>query len=156
MKNILSLFEMGGALGKVWAAAAVAGGAISAALGGWDAGAIALVVAMGMDYLLGIFMGLAGKSPKSTNGGLASNIMFTGLLKKICELLIVWLMVVIEPVLGVDFLRDAAVTGYLVTETLSIVENMAVLGVPMPDIVTKALDLMRAKDSSASNDKGGE
>jgi len=87
MKGIL--MDMSGSLGKIWAAAAVVGGAISAALGGWDAGAIALVVAMGIDYLLGIFLGIAGKSPKSLTGGLSSNIMFTGLLKKICELMVV-------------------------------------------------------------------
>ena len=59
------------------------GGVISTALGGWDAGLIALIIFMGIDYATGILLAAVfKKSKKSKTGALESNAGFKGLLKK--------------------------------------------------------------------------
>jgi len=151
---ILAILGVGDGWAKVWAVFAAIGGVLSVALGGWDAGVIALVIAMGVDFLLGVALGVFGKSPKTKTGKLSSNAMGLGFVKKVCELVVIWLCVVIEPVLNVEFLRDAAVTGYLATEFLSILENMSLLGVPGLSIIKKVLDLLQTKKDNTAT--GGD
>lgn len=143
-----------GAWAKVWAVFAVIGGGLSYMLGGWDSGTSALLVMIGIDFVLGIIVASQNKSTKTKSGGLSSNAMFLGLVKKACEILVIWIMVIIEPVIGVNFLRDAAVTAYLATELLSILENMSLLGVPGLDLIKKVLDLLQSKKDNATS--GGE
>ena len=152
--TVLAILGAGDGWAKVWAVFAAIGGVLSVALGGWDAGVIALVIAMGVDFLLGVALGVFGKSPKTATGKLSSNAMGLGFIKKVCELVVIWLCVVIEPVLNVEFLRDAAVTGYLATEFLSILENMSLLGVPGLSIIKKVLDLLQTKKDNTTT--GGD
>ncbi len=139
-----------GAWAKVWAVFAVVGGGLSYMLGGWDSATYALLVMMVIDFFLGIIIASERKSPKTNSGGLSSNAMFLGIVKKACELIVIWIMVMIEPVIGVDFLRDAAVTGYLATELLSILENMSLLNVPGLDLIKKVLDLLQSKKDNTT------
>ena len=148
--TVLAILGGGDGWAKVWAVFAAIGGGMSYMLGGWDSGTYALLVMIGIDFFLGIIVASQNKSPKTKSGGLSSNAMFLGLVKKACEILVIWIMVMIEPVIGVDFLRDAAVTGYLATELLSILENMSLLNVPGLDLIKKVLDLLQSKKDNTT------
>ncbi|WP_368260577.1 phage holin family protein, partial [Eubacterium callanderi] len=52
-----------------------------------------------------------------------------------------------------NFVRDAVVIAYCVNEMLSIVENMGLMGVPIPEAITKAIEILKKK--SETEDKNG-
>ena len=47
--------------------------------------------------------------------------------------------------IGATYVRDTVVIGFLFNELLSIVENAGLMGIPLPSVVTKALDVLAEK-----------
>lgn len=120
------------------------GAAITWAFGGWDAAMIALLVCISVDYLSGSIVALVfQKSTKTETGAYNSAYGIKGLFKKCLMLLFVLVAVQIDLLLGADYVRDAVCIGFCTNEVLSIVENLGLAGVPMPQAVTKALEQLR-------------
>ena len=46
---------------------------------------------------------------------------------------------------GVDYIREAVIIGFMSNELISIVENVGLMGVPMPAAITKAIDVLQSK-----------
>ena len=129
------------------------GGGIAWLLGGWDMSIAALMGAMGIDFLTGcIVAGVFGKSKKSENGGLESRAGFKGLCRKGMTLLVVLIAASLDRLLGASFIRDAVIVAYLVNELISIAENAALMGVPFPAVLQKAIDILKKK----SDEDGGD
>ena len=126
--------------------AAVAGGAISQAFGGWDAALVTLLLFMAVDYLSGLIVaGVFQASDKSTSGSLSSVACWQGLLKKGMTLVIVLVAARLDIVLGTAFVRDAVVVAYIVNETISIIENAGLMGLPVPDVIMQAIEQLQGK-----------
>ena len=124
----------------------VIGGFLAAAFGGWDAAMAALVTCMAVDFLSGSIVALVfHKSTKSETGSYNSAYGLKGLCKKGLMLLFVLVAVQIDRMLGSDYVRDAVCIGFCSNEVLSIVENLGLAGIPMPDAVTKALEQLQKK-----------
>lgn len=113
-----------------------------------------LVAVMGLDYITGLMCGFRGVSGKSDSGKLTSSAAFKGLLKKAVIILVIFLSALVDRAVemsaGVEFV---AVTGatclwFIASEGLSIVENAAALGVKIPKILQKALEIMRDSDEA--------
>ena len=122
------------------------GGLISWAFGGWDAAMAALLVCMGVDYLSGSIVALVfHKSTKSESGSYNSIYGIKGLCKKGLMLLFVLVAVQIDKLLGTAYVRDAVCLGFCCNEILSITENLGLAGIPMPQIVVKALEQLQKK-----------
>lgn len=122
------------------------GGLISWAFGGWDAAMAALLVCMGVDYLSGSIVALVfHKSSKSESGSYNSIYGIKGLFKKGLMLLFVLVAVQIDTLLGVAYVRDAVCVGFCCNEILSITENLGLAGIPLPQIVVKALEQLQKK-----------
>lgn len=108
-----------------------------------------LVAVMSLDYATGLMCGAMGKSAKTETGGLSSGTAFAGLLKKVLILCIVGLAALIDHTITVSAgIEMAAVTGatclwFVASEGLSILENAAAMGVPIPKAMTRALEIMR-------------
>lgn len=120
------------------------GAALSWAFGGWDAGLTALVVCMSVDYISGSLVALVfHKSNKSETGSYNSTYGLKGLCKKCLMLLFVIVAVQADRLMGGDFVRDAVCIGFATNEILSIVENLGLAGVPMPQAVVKALEQLQ-------------
>ena len=129
------------------------GSGIAAAFGGWDAGLMTLVVLMAIDYLTGFLVAaIWHKSPKSENGTLESKAGWKGLCRKGVTLLIVLIGARLDELMGVDFVRNAVIIGYAVNELISIIENAGLMGVPVPDVLQKAIEILQKK---GSEDNGG-
>ena len=127
--------------------AAVAGGAISQAFGGWDAAMMTLVIFMAIDYLSGLIVaGVFHSSDKSETGALNSIACWQGLLKKGMTLVIVLVAARLDIVLGTAFVRDAVVIAYVVNETISIIENAGLMGLPVPDVIMQAIEQLQGKN----------
>lgn len=122
------------------------GSALCWAFGGWDAGLSALVICMSVDYISGSLVALVfHNSRKSETGSYNSAYGLKGLCKKCLMLLFVIVAVQADRLLGGDFVRDAVCIGFATNEILSIVENLGLAGVPMPQAVVKALEQLQDK-----------
>ncbi len=137
------------------------GAAVAAAFGGWTAGLTALVALMAADYVTGLLVaGVFHTSRKSAGGGLESRAGWKGLVRKAVTLVLVLAAGRLDALLGVTYVRDAAVIGFCANELLSVTENAALMGVPLPRALTSALELLRGRETDerlpAAADKEGE
>lgn len=122
----------------------VLGGAVAWAFGGWDTALAALIVFMSVDYLSGSIVALVfHRSTKSESGAYNSTYGIQGLFKKCLMLLFVTVAVQLDRLIGTAYIRDAVCIGFCSNEVLSIVENLGLAGIPMPEAVKKALEQLQ-------------
>lgn len=127
------------------------GAAIAAIFGGWSAGLTTLIIFMAVDYATGLIVaGVFHRSPKSDGGALESRAGWKGLVRKGVTLLIVLIACRLDVMLGVTYIRDAVVIAFIVNESLSILENAGLMGVPIPAAITKAIELLKDKSETGS------
>ena len=130
----------------ICAALGMLGSAAAWAFGGWDAALTALVVCMAVDFVSGSLVALVfHKSNKSETGAYNSAYGLKGLCRKGMMLLFVLVAVQLDQLTGADLVRDAVCIGFCSNEVLSIVENLGLAGVPMPEKVKKALEQLQGK-----------
>ena len=130
------------------------GGLIASMFGGWDAALITLMIFMGIDYLTGLIMaGVFHNSEKTPNGALESRAGWKGLCRKGVTLLIVLVACRLDLVMGSKFIRDAVVIGFIANETISIVDNAGLMGVPIPAVITRAIDVLKHQGESGEDNE---
>ena len=134
-------------------AVGVLGGAIASLYGGWDTALQTLIIFMAVDYITGLIVaGVFHASPKSQNGALESRAGWKGLIRKGETLLIVLVACQLDVVMATSFVRDAVIIGFIANETISIIENAGLMGLPIPAALTKAVDIL--KQRSETEQKG--
>ena len=122
-----------------------AGTLLSAALGGWDHAIITLLSFMAIDFVTGWAVAVVfGKSHKTESGGYSSAIGLKGLCKKGMILLLVVVANLLDQQIGANYVRDGVCIAFMVNEGMSILENAALMGIPIPAIITKVLDVLKA------------
>ena len=137
---------------KAFGAVALIFGAITTALGGKDVMLVTLIWFMCADYGTGLITaGVFKASPKSKTGALESRASLKGLFRKGGILLMVFMAVQLDKVTGMEIIRNAVVTGFIASEGISIVENLGLMGLPMPTVITKALDALKQKSEAPIN-----
>ncbi len=130
----------------ICAAVGVVGSFIAKALGGWDAALATLIIFMGVDYLTGLIVaGVFHRSKKTENGALESNVGWKGLCKKGVTLLFVLVAYRLDLALGLDFIRTTVIIGFMANELISIIENAGLMGIPIPGVLGKAIDILTQK-----------
>lgn len=130
----------------IFAAIGAVGSFITGALGGWDTAIITLCSFMVIDYVTGfVVAGVFHKSKKSESGGLKSYEGWKGLCKKGMTLLLVVVANLLDKQIGANYTRDAVCIFFIVNEAVSILENAALMGLPIPKWLTNALDVLQAK-----------
>ena len=124
----------------------IVGGFIANLFGGWDAALTTLVLAMAIDYASGLIVaGVFHKSKKTESGALESRAGWKGLCRKGMSLLIVLIGHRLDLAIGVNYIREAIIIGFIANETISIVENAGLMGLPLPAVITKAIDVLTRK-----------
>ena len=119
---------------------------LAAALGGWDTAIITLIIFMLIDYLTGILVAAVfHKSKKTESGGLQSRAGFKGLCKKVVILLLVVVANLLDKQIGANYIRDGVCIAFIANELLSIIENASLMGIPIPAVIQKALDILQSK-----------
>lgn len=122
------------------------GGVIATELGGWDSLLKALVIFIFIDYCTGLIVaGVFHASRKTESGTLESRTSMKGLFRKIGILLAVYMAVQLDLVIGTDFVRNTVIVSFVASEGISIVENLGLMGLPMPLILVNALDVLKKK-----------
>lgn len=134
----------------------VVGSTIASFFGGFDAALITLLIFMGVDYATGLIVaGVFHKSEKTENGALESRAGWKGLCRKGVSLLVVLVACRLDMITGSNFIRDATVIAFIANETISIIENAGLMGVPIPSVITKAIEVLKKK-SEREDKKDGE
>ena len=127
------------------------GGAIGQFLGGWDIALRVLCVMMAADYITGILCALVWKkSPKSADGAFESKASVKGLLRKGGMLLVVYISCQLDLLMGTEFIRTASITFFIANDGFSVVENLGIMGLPMPPKFKNAFELLRQKSDENS------
>lgn len=124
----------------------VVGSAIASLFGGWDAALVTLIIFMAIDYVTGLLVaGVFHKSQKTENGSLESRAGWKGLCRKCITLLMVLVATRLDIVTGTSFIRDAVVIAFIANETISLVENAGLMGVPIPEVITSAIEVLKKR-----------
>ena len=127
----------------------VVGSAIASLFGGWDAALVTLLIFMGIDYLTGLIVaGVFKNSEKTENGALESRAGWKGLCRKGVTLLVVLVACRLDLVMGSNFIRDAVVIAFIANETISIIENAGLMGIPVPVVIMQAIEVLKKKTES--------
>lgn len=123
-------------------------------LGGWDSFLKALIMFMVVDYITGIAVAfIFHASAKTKNGGASSKECFKGIVKKICIIALVGVAVSVDNISGTHYLRSATIFFFLGNEGLSILENVGLMGVPYPEFIKKALEVIKNKGEEGNGSK---
>lgn len=121
----------------------VLGGWLGYYLGGCDGLLIALVVFVITDYITGVMCAVIDKK-------LSSEIGFKGIFKKVLIFILVGIANILDvQIIGTgNILRTAVIFFYLSNEGISILENSAHLGLPIPKKLKDILEQLhkRSKD----------
>ncbi len=125
-------------------------GSVSASLfGGWDAALVTLLIFMGVDYVAGLIVaGVFHTSEKTESGTLESRAGWKGLCRKGVTLLVVLVACRLNLMMGSNFIQDAVVIAFVANETISIIENAGLMGIPIPAVITKAIEVLKKKAES--------
>lgn len=124
------------------------GSVIASFFGGWTASLTTLLIFMAIDYFTGLICaGVFHKSPKTETGALESKAGFKGLCRKCGVMLLVLMGYRIDLAMGSSYVRDAICIAFIVNEALSITENLGLMGVPIPAVITNAIDILKKKGS---------
>ena len=140
----------------VLAGAAAAGSSVFEALGGLDELLGLLIALMAFDYITGVLVAaLWHRCGKSATGALDSRAGFRGLCKKGAVLLVVYIGVLLDRALGIDYVRGALVLFFCGNEGLSLLENIGLMGVPYPPALRKMLEALKTEGKMTTDDQGG-
>lgn len=122
------------------------GGAVVSILGGWNEDLTTLLLLMGIDFLLGLLIAAVWKkSGKSETGALSSWSAWKGLCRKGVSLLVVLVAHRLDITLGLNYIRTAVIIAFIADECISIIENLGIMGAPMPSALIKAVDVLKSK-----------
>ncbi len=125
-----------------------AGGLLASFFGGWDSSLTTLIVFMGIDYVTGLIVaGVFHKSPKTKTGALESKAGWKGICRKGVTILIVLIACRLDLIMGTSLVRDAVIIAYIVNELISIIENAGLMGIPVPAVITRAIEVLRKKEN---------
>lgn len=135
----------------IFAGIGVIGSAVASLFGGFDAALITLIIFMAVDYVTGLLVaGVFKNSPKTENGALESRAGWKGLIRKGGTLLVVLVACRLDLLLGSNLIRDAAVIGFVSNEAISIIENLGLMGVPIPEKIKTEIALLKNKSEETS------
>ena len=129
----------------------VLGGWLGYFLGGCDGLLIALVAFAAIDYITGLMCAISEKK-------LSSKVGFKGICRKVLIFTLVGVANIIDvQVIGTgSVLRTAVIFFYLSNEGVSLLENAAHLGLPIPKKLKEILEQLhdRVEEEDDKNDQG--
>ena len=125
-------------------------------VGAMPSSGILLLCLMAADYITGVIAAMLGKSPKTGAGKLSSAAGYKGLLHKGAMLLVLMLAAVLDWFIhdGNAMFFSAVCWMYIGNEALSLMENLALCGVPVPKRLRRHLEQFATEtDSPVRSDR---
>lgn len=133
-------------IGGVKNSLAITGGFLVGLLGGWDIALKVLLIFVIADYLTGLSAAWYQKK-------LNSEIGLKGIIKKFCLFIPVGIGFWLDSLTGTEFLRSLAIFFYIANEGISILENLAKMGILIPGAVKEALEQLKKEDGKSNGTK---
>ncbi|WP_306583675.1 phage holin family protein [Fusobacterium ulcerans] len=133
LKEYINLVKIG--LAMIWTSWV---GVVIYLIGGFDSLFRTLLIMMILDYITGVAKGFKNKNANS-------NRAYKGLRKKMIVLVIIVAATQMDMILQGMGIRTLVLMFYVATEFLSILENAAILGIPIPEKLKVALEQCRDK-----------
>lgn len=138
--------------GVLCAAVGIVGSGVASLFGGWGAALSGLVLFMAIDFAMGLTVAGVFKRSKKTDGGaLESRAGWKGLCRKVYTLALVLVAHWLDIITGTSYIRDAVCIGFIANEAISILENAGLMGIPIPSVMSKAIEVLRDKNSKYSD-----
>lgn len=134
---------------KFWLYVGVLSGIVVGFLGGVDNLLVALMAFIIIDFVTGMMSAMQ-------TGNISSKIGYKGIIKKLAYFLMVGFAHVVDVYVIDDSdykFRVIAIGLILANEGISILENLAELGVPIPEKLLSLFDSMKNKNKENSNDE---
>ncbi len=118
------------------------GGWLGYFLGGWDGLLYALIAFVAIDYVTGVMCAIS-------NHTLSSEVGFKGICRKVLIFLLVGIGSILDAhVIGSgSVLRTAVIFFYISNEGVSILENAAHLGLPVPEKIKVVLEQLHDRSA---------
>ena len=128
---------------------AAVGGWLGYFLGGFDGLLYALLAFVVLDYITGVMCAIADKT-------LSSNVGFKGICRKVLIFLLVGVANVLDVhVIGTgSVLRTAVIFFYISNEGVSLTENAAHLGLPVPEKLKAVLEQLHNREEETDGKVG--
>ena len=117
------------------------GGWLGWFLGGCDGLLYALIAFVVIDYITGVMCAINDQS-------LSSEVGFRGICKKLVMGGMIGIANLLDMALGVDFIRAGVMYAFIANETISIIENAGCMGIPIPAVLRRAIDILAEKEET--------
>ena len=131
---------------QICTASGTAGAFLAHAFGPWDKSLGTLMIFMAVDFVMGIgIAGILKKSPKTSCGALESKTGWEGLFRKGISLVFVLIGYRLDILFNSDYIRNTVIIAFMTNELISIVENAGIMGVPLPNAVKNAINILTQK-----------
>lgn len=127
--------------------AAMLGGVCGFLFGKWDLPLQVLVTSMVLDYISGMLKAFY-------LGEVSSRVGYRGIIKKTGILFTIVVANLTDIILGLTIFRSAICMFFCMNELMSVLENVSLLGVPVPSFLTDKL--IQTKTISEKTDKNDE
>lgn len=138
----------------ICAGTGMVGSLVASFFGGWTASLTTLLIFMVIDYITGLITaGVFHNSRKTKNGALESRAGIKGLFQKGMILLFVLIGHRLDMAIGTSYIRDAICITFMTNELISIVENAGLMGMPIPAVITNAIDILKDKSNAKGDGK---
>lgn len=122
------------------------GAAFASFFGGWSSGLTTLVFFMAVDYFSGLMVaGVFHNSKKTDSGALESRAGWKGLCRKYMTFIFVLIGYRLDLIFNTSYIRDAVIIAFVANELISITENAGLMGLPLPEVIKKAIDVLQNK-----------
>ena len=105
-----------------------------------------LVIFMIIDFLTGMIAASVFKVCKHETDGLSSKACWKGLYKKAMALLFCFMSALFDMLLGTKFILYTVAIGFIVSESISIMENAGLMGVPIPKAFRDAIAVLKNRE----------
>lgn len=122
--------------------------------GGWTAALTTLFIFMLIDYFTGFLVAAVfHNSPKTASGAYESNAGLKGLVRKFMILLFVGIGYRLDLLMGATYIKDGICIAFIANELMSIIENAGLMGLYVPPVLQKALDVLNDKNSDKESEE---
>lgn len=135
---------------KLMAVSGAAGAILSQLFGGFTSDLKTLLILMAADLITGMIVaGVFKNSAKSPGGALESKAGWKGISKKAVTLFFVIISRRMDILFDTDFIKTAVVAAYSVNEIVSLTENAGLMGIPIPQPIKKAIDVLKSNSGES-------
>lgn len=108
-------------------------------MGGLDGLITTLIALMVLDYVTGVLKSIYNKK-------LSSEIGIKGIIRKVLMLIVIGVTWLIQNNLGIPAIREMVIMFFIANESISLLENIAQMGIKIPNKLTSILLQLREKE----------